>query len=208
MPFTMPSRPTALRVQRLLAGGRLVALGCGLGRRKNGDSAAGPLNGLDGRLGGAGNSDIHLRSQLAFRQEAHAIPGVLEETGFLHCSGVDSLARVQAPCLDRGLQALQVDLDIVAAENVVEAALRQAAVQRHLSALEALDCDTAPGLLTLVALTGSLAQAGTDATPKALARFARAGIVAQLIQLHLITSLDLGLAALRIASTIRINHPL
>src|SRR3546814_17376329 len=60
-------------------------------------------------------------------------------------------------------------------------ALRQAAVDRHLPALEAVDRHAAAGLLTLVALAAGLAQAGAGTAPQPLARMGRAGLVPKIV---------------------------
>jgi hypothetical protein len=41
--------------------------------------------------------------------------------------------------IDRVLEPVEIDLGEIETEDVVEAALRQTAMQRHLAALEALD---------------------------------------------------------------------
>src|SRR5262249_40871771 len=66
-----------------------------------------------------------------------------------------------------------------------EAALGDAAVERHLAALEALDGHAGAGLLALDAAAGSLALARADAPAHAHAALAGAGIVGDFVQLHL-----------------------
>src|SRR5262249_54878577 len=91
---------------------------------------------------------------------------------------------VEPAGVDRGLQAAQIDDLELAPEQVLEAALGQAAVQRHLAALEALDGDAGARLLALDAAARGLAQAGADAAAQALLAAPRARIVADLVQPH------------------------
>ena len=85
-------------------------------------------------------------------------------------------------------QSLQVrqahDFDIPARKRR-KATLRQAAIQRHLAALET-DLVKAAGarLLALVAAAGGLAPAGTDAAADAMARTLAAGGGFQIVQAH------------------------
>src|SRR3546814_4338642 len=64
--------------------------------------------------------------------------------------------------LDRRLQAAEVQHAVPLAEDVGEPALRQAAVDRHLPALEAVDRHAATGLLTLVALAAGRSEEHTS----------------------------------------------
>src|SRR6185436_12114612 len=66
----------------------------------------------------------------------------------------------------------------------LEAALRQAAVERHLAALEGVQRDAGARLLTLVAAAGGLALARADAAPDAHAPLVGALVVADLVELH------------------------
>src|SRR5690606_23569493 len=72
----------------------------------------------------------------------------------------------------------------IARKDVVEAALGQTAVDRHLAAFIAVDRHARAGLLTLHAATAGLAEAGTDTAADALARLASAFLVAQFIEFH------------------------
>ena len=65
-----------------------------------------------------------------------------------------------------------------------EAALGQAAVERHLAALEAVDGDAGARLLALDAAAGGLALARADAAADALARLAGARVVGDFVELH------------------------
>src|SRR5690606_10129586 len=65
-----------------------------------------------------------------------------------------------------------------------EAALRQAPMDRHLAALEALDGDAGARLLALVAVAAHLAEARSCAAAAPLAGLRRARIVAKLVESH------------------------
>ena len=76
---------------------------------------------------------------------------------------VDRLLGIELLGVDELLDHANVHLGEVLAERVVEAALWQAHVERHLAALEAVDRDAFAALLALLATPGGLALAGTDA---------------------------------------------
>ena len=101
---------------------------------------------------------------------------------------VDRLAGVQLAGGDRRLQRAEVHRRVLLAERIVEAALRQPAIDRHLTALEAVQRHACARLLALHALAGGLALARADAAPEPLGLQARAGIVAQFVELHVRTA--------------------
>src|SRR4029077_20909039 len=70
------------------------------------------------------------------------------------------------------------------AVDVVEAALGNAHVERHLAAFETVDGNTRARDLALAATARRLALAGADAAAHAHAPLARARIVGELIELH------------------------
>ena len=85
-------------------------------------------------------------------------------------SGVDRRARVELR-----LELIEVHHRVFVAEDVVEAALRQPAVQRHLAALEpALERVARTRLRALVAAAGGLAVARARAAADALLVLLRA----------------------------------
>ena len=91
------------------------------------------------------------------------------------------LARqIEPPGVDRLLETSEIDLVELERElNVAEAALGQAAMQRHLAALEALDAHARSRGLALAAASAGLALAGADTAADALSRLARAGAAAR-----------------------------
>src|SRR5690606_31636832 len=82
-------------------------------------------------------------------------------------------------------QLPEVHNGIFLAEYVVEPALRQAHVQRHLAAFKPLDGHARARLLALHAAAAGLAGAGTDTTADALARTAGGRIFPDFVELHL-----------------------
>src|SRR5882762_876329 len=97
---------------------------------------------------------------------------------------VDRIFGVEGAAIDRGLDAVEVHLVEFKREDVVETALRQPPMQRHLAALEALDAHARTRGLALAAAARRLALARTDATADAHTLFARAGIVGDIAELH------------------------
>src|SRR4051812_29889608 len=86
--------------------------------------------------------------------------------------------------IDRLLHRADVHLGIVAGEDVVEAALRQPHVERHLAAFEAVDRHARARLGALLTAPGSLAEPGADAPANAHAALPRAFIVSEFVQFH------------------------
>src|SRR5690606_6612326 len=117
-------------------------------------------------------------------EEADAVLDAADEPGSLQRFRVDRLRRVQPARPDRRGDAVEPDFGEVLAENVGEAALRQAPMQRHLAALEAVDGDAGTRGLALAAATAGLAHARADAATDALALLRGAGIVGKFVQFH------------------------
>ena len=116
--------------------------------------------------------------------------GVLDaaiEAGRLQRRLVDRLTGRQTPVLDRRIKRAEVQDGVVNAEDVHEATLRHAPIDRELTALEPIQRHAGAGLLTLHATAGGLALAGADATADALELRAGALVVAQFIELHVIS---------------------
>src|SRR5688500_7509698 len=98
----------------------------------------------------------------------------------LELAGVDDL-------LDRA----EVHLGIILGEDVVEAALGEPHVERHLPALEAEDRDARAARLALLAAARSLALARADSAADAHAALAGALVVLEFVQFHVVHSLSL-----------------
>src|ERR1700688_3011648 len=105
----------------------------------------------------------HRRLQLAIGEQLHAVPLPADHTGGFQGNSVDRRLGVELAGIDRLLNAAEADLIIVLGKDVVEAALGQAAVERHLPALETFDGHPGARLLSLDAAPGGLALARADA---------------------------------------------
>src|SRR5262245_28797651 len=121
---------------------------------------------------------------LAAAEQAHAVTGAPQRTGLHQRLGVDDALGVELAGVDRALDAVEIDLNQVEREDIVEAALRQTAVQRHLAAFKALDAHARTRGLALAAAAGLLALAGADAAADAHALLARAGVVGEIGEFH------------------------
>src|SRR4051794_27360620 len=97
---------------------------------------------------------------------------------------VERALNIELARIDRLLDGADVHFGIIAREDVVEAALREPHVKRHLAALEARDRHARARLGALLAATGGLALAGTDAAADAHAALARALIVSEFVEFH------------------------
>src|SRR3546814_4100007 len=80
---------------------------------------------------------------------------------------IDRSLGVELLGVERLLDRAKVHLGIILGEDVVEAALRQPHVERHLAALEAGDRDALTALLALLAAPAGLALARADAASDA-----------------------------------------
>src|SRR5690606_19216085 len=87
---------------------------------------------------------------------------------------------------DRGLDAAQGNLVEILAERVLEAALRQTTIERHLAAFEAVDGNAGARLLALDATAAGLAGARADAAADALARLGGTIDVTQFVEFHVV----------------------
>src|SRR3546814_9074274 len=93
--------------------------------------------------------------------------------------------------VERLLDRAKVHLGIILGEDVVEAALRQPHVERHLAALEAGDRDALTALLALLAAPAGLALARADAASDADFPVAGNFVVTDVVQFHVVHSLSL-----------------
>src|SRR5262249_13935116 len=138
----------------------------------------------NGGLGGAVDLDVDLGLDLAAAKQPHAAPGAPQHAGLHQRFRVDHAARVQRLGVERLLDTVAIDLGVFDAEHVVETALGQATVQRHLAAFKALDAHARTRGLALAAAARGLALARTDAAADAHALLARAGVVGDIAELH------------------------
>ncbi len=159
---------------------------CGfvLRRRQDLHRSAGLFDRLDRGLGRTVDFDVNLRLDFATAEQPDAALGAAQQAGLHQRFRVDNRLGVELLRVDGFLKAVEIDLAQFHAENVVEAALRQPAMQRHLAAFKALDAHARTRGLALAAAACLLALAGANATANPHALLARAGVVGDLGELH------------------------
>src|SRR5207249_3787689 len=131
------------------------------------DRTAGFLHRLTGALRHAGDLERQLGLELALAEQAHTVLAAAGEARSLQRVVIERALQVKLAGVDRLLHRADVHLGIILGEDVVEAALRQPHVERHLTALEAGDANARARLGALLSATGGLAEAGADATTNA-----------------------------------------
>src|SRR6185312_1977754 len=157
-----------------------------LGHARQAHLAARRLHRLHRRGRCGGELDGQLRLELAMAEEAGRRYGIAHQPGRMQRRGGDGGARIEPAAVDRRLDAADIDDLVFDAEQVLEAALGQAAMQRHLAALEALDAHAGARLLAFDAAAGGLVEARADAAAEPLLAPARPRIVADFIELHIV----------------------
>src|SRR5690606_13478080 len=150
------------------------------------DRTAGFLDRGDRSLGHAVDLEGNLGRQRALAEQAHALLAAASHAGRLERVVVHHRLGVELAGVDQLLDLAEIHLGIVLAERVVEAALRQAHVERHLAALEALDGHARAALLALLAASAGLALAGADAASDAHTALAGARIVTDVVEFHFV----------------------
>ena len=120
----------------------------------------------------------------AAAEQPHAVLRTAQQSGLHQRLRVDGRARIELLGIDGFLKTVEIDLGQFEPEDVVEAALRQTAMQRHLAAFKALDAHARTRGLALAAAACLLALAGANATANPHALLARAAVVGDLIELH------------------------
>src|ERR1043165_666209 len=171
------ARPAAIWGSR----GRFARLFRG---RQDRHRAAGLFDRRDGGLRGTVDRKRDLRLQFAIAEKPHPVMGAAQQPRFDHSHSVDRRAGIELAGIDCGLHAAEVHLVQLELERLVEAALRQPPVQRHLTALETLDADARARRLALAAAAAGLALTRADAAPDARAVLARSGPVGDLVEFH------------------------
>src|SRR3546814_8447386 len=104
---------------------------------------------------------------------------------------IDRALGVELLGVERLLDRAKVHLGIILGEDVVEAALRQPHVERHLAALEAGDRDALTALLALLAAPAGLALARADAASDADFPVAGTFVVTDVVPFSVVQSLSL-----------------
>src|SRR5271163_2372329 len=128
---------------------------------------------------------VDLGLELAAAKEPHTVLGAAQNPGLDQGRGVDLARRIEPAGIDRLLQAPEIDLVELERElRVAKAALGQAAMERHLAALETLDAHARTRGLALAATAAGLAFARADAAADALSDFVRTGAVGEFVKLH------------------------
>src|SRR5690606_31760222 len=148
------------------------------------DRSTGLLDLLESGLRRVSDVERHLRRQFTIAEHAYTVLGAADNACLDECSSIDGLRRIKLLGIDRRLKAGERDFIELVAEDVHETALRQAAVDWHLAAFEAVDGNAGTGLLSLDAASARLAEAGTDTTAHALARLGGAFSIPELVELH------------------------
>src|SRR4051812_24619152 len=154
------------------------------GRRQDLDRSSRLLDRRDGGLGGAMHLDVELGLEFAAAEQPDAALGAANDARLDQRFRVHGFLDVDQLGVDRLLDPVEIDLGELDAEDIVEAALGQTAMQRHLAAFETLDAHARTRGLALAAAAGLLALAGADATADTHALFARAGVVGDIAELH------------------------
>src|SRR5207253_11078741 len=155
------------------------------------DRTAGLLDRFAGALRDAGDLEAELSLELALAEQANAVLAAAGQASALQRRMVERGLDVELAGVDRLLHGADVHFGIIAREDVVEAALRQPHVERHLAAFEAGDADARARLGTLLAAAGGLAETRADASADADTRLTRAFVVFDFVQFHVVHSLSL-----------------
>src|SRR6185503_15526269 len=178
---TMARRSEVRPVAIWGSGGRFARL---LRRRQDRDRAAGLFHRGDRRPGSAPDREGHFGLQFAAAKQPNAVMGTAQQAGLDQGGGIDCRAGIELAGVDCLLHAAKIDLVQLQLERLVEAALRQPPMQRHLPALESLDAHARARGLALAAASAGLALAGADAAADAHAILARSGPVGDLVEFH------------------------
>src|SRR5207237_3702536 len=123
--------------------------------------------------------------ELAGAEQTDPFLGAPQHAGLHQGGRIDRDAGIELAGVDRRLHAAKIDLAKLARERrVLEAALGQPSVQRHLAALEALDAHARARGLALAAAAAGLAAARADAAADTMALLARTGPVGEFVEFH------------------------
>src|SRR4051794_32063672 len=116
-----------------------------------------------------------LRRKFSHTEEPHPIAVAPQQSRLHQRRRVDRGAGIELAGIDRGLHAAEIDLVQLQLERrVLEAALGQPAMQRHLAALETLDAHARARSLALATAAAGLAGARSNTAAYAAAILARA----------------------------------
>src|SRR5262249_28167149 len=135
----------------------------GLGERQHFDRSAHFLTRFNGGFGRTMDAKRQRHFASPPAEKTHPILGPPQHPAADQGLDVDGIVDVERPAINRRLNAVEVHHIEVKGEDVIEAALRQPAMQRHLAALEALNAHACSRGLALAAATAGLALSGPDA---------------------------------------------
>src|SRR3954471_9160317 len=155
------------------------------------DRTARLLDRLARALGHASDLEVELGLELALAEQADAVLAAACKPGGLERRMIQRALDVELAGIDRLLHRADVHFGIIAREDVVEAALRQPHVERHLAAFEAVDRDARARLGALLAAARGLALARANAPADPHAPLAGALVVAEFVEFHVVHSLSL-----------------
>src|SRR5690606_4459262 len=157
-------------------------------RRNHAHRAASLLDGGFRGFRRARDLEGELRLEFALGEKTHAVLGATDDTRIHERRGIHLGLGVELARIDGNLDAAEIDHIVIEPEQVLEAALGQAHVDRHLAALIALDRNARTGRLTLHAASAGLALAGADTAADTDARLAGARIIGDFVELHNLAS--------------------
>src|SRR3954452_5430135 len=129
------------------------------GRSQDLHRAARLLDRRDGGFRCAMDLDVQLGLEFTTAEQAYAVLGASDDPRLYQRGGIDGFLGVEQLGIDRLLNPIQIEFGEFQPENIIEAALRQAAMQRHLAALEALDAHAGTRGLALATAACCLALA-------------------------------------------------
>ena len=117
------------------------------------------------RLGSAGNSEAYFGFQLTLGEQTNTVFAATRQACCFQRSMINHALGGQFLGVDEFLHHAQIDLGIVLAKWIVEAALRDTHMKRHLAAFKALNGNARTALLALLTATAgfALARANTPA---------------------------------------------
>src|SRR5205085_3302618 len=115
-----------------------------------------------GRFRRARNRERHFGGELSAAEQADAVPRPAHNPRLDEHVDIALVCGIELASVDRLLHPREAHLIEALAEHVVEAALRQPPMQRHLPALEALDRNARTGLLAFDAAPAGFALARAD----------------------------------------------
>src|SRR4051812_31197606 len=140
--FLIPVRPAAIHmgIERWVSTGSGRLFGRLRLRRQDRHGAAGLLDRGDSRFRGAPDGKVRLGLEFAHAKKPHPVTGAPQHPGFYQRRGIDCGAGIKLAGIDCSLHPAEVDLvEFELKWRVPEAALGKTTVERHLTALEALD---------------------------------------------------------------------